>query len=163
MEIEGIITEHFMEMLWPQKKENGEVEFTTTINRVDERDPLLFKSTNNAKIIAGFRFFDVRKVVISEDPEDIIEGKSSNYSTMFYYGRRLSIEQMRKASALSRTVEQMEQEGSNEAIFCFCGCYITNPPVGSLTLEEYEQMIANNQETDKKLGLSPVEKNKPQS
>lgn len=141
-----------MEMFWPSKDEvTGK--YKTSINKVLGRDPLLFKSSNNTKIMLGFRFYDVRTVIINED--DKIEGNPSNYSPMYYFGKRLDIENMKKISSLKQTVKSMEKQGSKSAILCTCGAIITNPAVGDLTIEECEQLSQSGLNQDRSISLQP--------
>lgn len=152
MNIEGIETTHYMEMFWPVKDEQTGL-YKTTINQVLDRDPLIYNNSNNAGIMLGFRFYDVRTVIISDT--DKVIGEPSNYSPMYYFGKRLSIENMRDISSLKETVTSMESQGSKTAILCTCGAIITNPSVGDLTVEECQQLQEKQANKDRVINLQP--------
>lgn len=154
MNIEGIETTHYMEMFWPVKDEKTSL-YKTTLNQVLDRNPLIFNNSNNASIMLGFRFYDVRTVIISDT--DKIVGEPSNYSPMYYFGKRLNIENMRAISSLKETVTSMEAQGSKTAILCTCGAIITNPSVGDLTVEECQQLQDSPKPKDKAISFQPIE------
>ncbi len=62
----------------------------TTITEVAERDPMKIA---NDKSITGFRFYDKEFIV---DGNKVYGGKKSNYSNWIYFGRRLSLEELKK-------------------------------------------------------------------
>lgn len=155
MEIKGIETSTYMEIFWPTKDEQTG-KHKTTVTAVLDRDPLQFVNTTNAATMLGYRFYDVRTVNINDD--DQVIGRPSNFSPMYYFGKRFEIDKIRKITSLKETVESMEKAGSETAILCTCGAIITNPAIGDLTLEECEQ-LKTVQETGKSFDLRPIEEN----
>lgn len=146
MEIAYIATKHYIEMYVPTTTGGVGTNFKTSVTQVADRDPLIFDNEDNASIIAGFRFFDVRTAVISEEPgeEDKIVGEREKYSPIFYWGKRMTVDDIQGLPISSWLLTLMKIENSNSAILCDCGCIITNPEEGSMTIEEYKKLNPSN-------------------
>lgn len=88
----------------------------------------------------GFRFFDIIEVTLNDG--EILCGKRKNFSPIFYYGKRLNLNNENELGMFWANF--MREKGITSVIKCDCGCFISNPDNGNMTIEEYkEELLAN--------------------
>ncbi|MFA5382740.1 MAG: hypothetical protein WC356_06215 [Candidatus Micrarchaeia archaeon] len=97
-----IIMRHYVEFFEP-----GSFFPEKEIREVKERDPTKIKVPFT---VYGFRFFD-RKEIVDEDGEYLF-GSPKNYSKMFYFGRTMTLEQV-KAEVPNEKILIMNMELNN--------------------------------------------------
>lgn len=136
---------HYMEIFWANPKLGVE----SSLNRVLEREPLLFDNNCNKKIIQSFRFFDIAEVTL--DDGEILVGKRKNFSPMYYNGKRVTLNDATMLGAVGSFIKKEMTENSVEsAILCNSGNIITTPEEGSITIEEYKKELLENENNNRK-------------
>lgn len=117
-----------------EKIYRGAIFSEPSISEIDKRDPM--KIENDGKM-QGFRFFDKEFVV---DGEKIFDGKKSNFSKWIYFGKRLSLDEIKAEygnnSDYSVLIGNMEVNGYQYVCHTQAGSFL--PMVeGEMTFDEF--------------------------
>ena len=116
------------------------------VSEVENRNPLAIK---NDEMMQGFRFFD--KEIIRYGGKEYV-GEISNYSPWYFFGDRLSIEEVKELSKhnkrLNILVSNMEYNKIPYVCLTRVGSYL---PMGEkdMTIDEYKEEIGSTRKLDK--------------
>lgn len=119
-------TLHFIERFYAYNPDVGYSVDSDTY-QIDDRNPLLHINDNSG---FGFRFYDCTRYTLSDG--QVFWSKPSNYSGIYYYGRRLTEEELLKvydAMPYYKHIKSM--------ILCERGGLITDINEQDMTIEEY--------------------------
>lgn len=117
---------HFIERFYAYNPDMG-YSVDSDSSLIEARNSLLHINDNSG---FAFRFFDRTRYTLSDGK--VFWSKPSNYSGMYYYGRRLTEEELLKV------YEAMPYYGHIKSmILCKCGRLITDINEQDMTIEEY--------------------------
>jgi len=120
-------TVHFIETFYAYNPDIG-YSCDSDIWPIIERDPLLFIDDKNKGF--GFRFFDRTKYTLSNGKSYF--GENNNYSGMYYYGKRLTEEELGQVYKIMPHLKNIKS-----MISCERGGLITEVNEQDITIEEY--------------------------
>lgn len=124
-------TVHFIERFYSYNPDVG-YSIDSDICPIVERNPLIF--INDSSMCLGFRFFDSTRRTSSNGQS--FWSKPSNYSGMYYYGKRLT-----EAELLDVYEYMPYYRNIKSMILCEYGGLITNINDHDITVEEYKNTI----------------------
>ena len=101
----------YVEILYPGAFVSG-----TEVRPVDSRDPAKFQAPEGC---FGYRFFD-REEVVSGD--EVLAGKPKNYSETHYFGKAMTVDEVKSEVPNSRIlVSNMQENGWDRVVKTRCG------------------------------------------
>lgn len=103
----------------------------TEVRLVDDRDSTKFQAPENC---FGYRFFDREVIFPGDEP---VLGKPQNYSGMFYFGKIVSIEDIKEEFPNSdNLVKLLQAFGWNKIIKTRCGHFREFNNIDSIVAKE---------------------------
>ena len=124
--------EHYIEWFYSYNPDMG-FSVDSLYFKITDRDPSLF--INYKTCAFGFRFFDKTKYTLNNGK--ITYDSPSNYSGMYYYGKRLNEEELLEVyNAMPYLI------GIDSMIQCDCGKLITSVSEDDMTTEEYTKSLS---------------------
>lgn len=133
-------TIHFIERFYSYNPDLG-YSIDSDVHPIEESNPLIFINENN--MCLGFRFFDCTRTTLNGQS---FFGKPSNYSGMYYYGKRLTNEELLKIYEYMPYYKNIKS-----MILCQHGGLITNINDQDITIEEYINTVSESKKTSVKL------------
>lgn len=116
-----------------------------TVSEVEERDPMKVKNDGEMQ---GFRFYD-KEIVI--DGEKTYDGATSNYSGWIYFGKRMSLEDIKKQGNPDNEIliSNMEINGYEYVCHTQAGTFLPMEE-NDMTFDEYVDQKEQDKETKAK-------------